>query len=425
MRTSIPLTYTFSNHSLSPACRHHPHRCRQLAILEEQDSLLGILTPLDDAIGFMCFKDIGKELVHQFTHTLAFTHHANCVPITIVEYRDKYYTVCIDSARRLISCLIILNFENITQSFLQCSTHLTLSTNVDYSSISNFVYVERDLFMFVVGNIVYKYYPDRFSIGTVPSCPLPHTAENLHLVFDGREKLLIYYRTNEGVDVTVPFNLAEECWDEFFPDLNLEYPCHNGFSVFVFPSASAILYETSPPSDDVLPTQISINGTNFTTGLCFGNESHSFFVYVDRLQGNFVLDIASQISTLLSNSTCSRDDCQTPVLYEERYLVLREDGALVVRDIELEYTIVIGASDDNDGLNGFFTGRPYEKEIVIIVGNRGNNDQILIGSAVGVPVSFVLILLFVFSILGAWYRLCRYVARAHRIFVVLMYTLHG
>ncbi len=395
--------YPFSNHSLSPACRHHLHRCDQLVIFKRLDSLLEVLTPLDNAIEFTCFEDIGKELVHQFSHTMAFIHHENCVPLTIVEYRERYYTVCIDSVDLLIACEISLDFDNVTQSHLQCSTQLRLP-GVEYNRISNFVYVKSGFFLFVADNIVYNYYPERFSIGVISSSsePLPHFPENVHLVYDRMETLLIYYRTSEGVDIVVPFDLVEERWIEYFPDTNLEYPCHNGFSIFVFPSISVVLFEVSPPSMDDPPKKFNISGSNFFTGLCFGNNSHSYFVYVDQLKGISILDIASGTNNILSNSTCSRDECQTPILYEGRYLMLREDRELVVRDIEMEYAPVISVSDDNDGLSIFFTGCPYEEmEMNITVPGENNNQATLAGSIVGVI--FLLIVMFGIVVLSVYF----------------------
>ncbi len=375
---SEPTSYTFPNHSLSPGCGRHISRCRELPILfEEQDLLVGILTPLNNAIGFMCFADAGKELVHQTTHVLTSSHHDDCIPITIVKHKTKHYVVCIDSSMRVFSCSIELKFDNITKSFLQCTSLSSLFSSVDFSKISNFVSVGADVFIFAVQDVVYKYYPERSFLAPVSGCTLPHNANNVRLVYNDIDTILIYYDTNEGAATVVIFDLASECWTHFFTNVELEYSCFNGFNVFVrYPSDSALLYEMHEPIEEAL--SIGIIGTNFITGLCFGNASHSYFVYVDRIKGTLVLNIASENNTLISNSRCLKEYCLTPVLYLERYLMLQEGGYLVVRDIEDSYKPVINVSDGNTHLIGFFSGRPYEKKIDIDAGNGNGKENMFI-----------------------------------------------
>ena len=397
---SEPTSYTFPNHPFSLGCGRHISRCRELPILfEEQDSLVGILTPLNNAIGFMCFEDAGKELIHQTTHIMTFPHHDDCIPITIVRHNTKHYVVCIDSSMRVISCLINLNFDNITQSYLQCASLGSFPPSVDFSEISNFVYVGGDLFIFAVQNIVYEYYPDRLSLASVSGCTLPHLAHNVRLVYNDIDTVLMYYNTNEGADIVVVFNLANECWDRFFTDVELQYSCFNGFNVFVYPSDSAILYEMHEPTENAL--QIDITGTNFTTGLCFGNA----FIYVDRLKGTFLLNITSGNNTLISDSICLRGYCWTPVLYQEMYLILQEGGYLVVRNIEDNYKPVINVSYSNTHLIGFLTGRPYEEEIdvkVMGVNDKENVMLILVWIVSGIIIFIVLVTLAAGSILTIW-----------------------
>ncbi len=395
---SEPTSYTFLNHTLSLGYGRHISRCRELPILfEEQDSLVGILTPLNNAIGFMCFEDAGKELVHQTTHIMIFPHHDDCIPITIVRHKTKHYVVCIDSSMRVISCLINLNFDNITRSYLQCASLGSFPPSVDFSEISNFVYVGGDLFIFAVQNIVYEYYPDRLSLASVSGCTLPHLAHNVRLVYNDIDTVLMYYNTNEGADIVVVFDLANECSIIYFIDLELQYSCFNGFNVFVYPSDSAILYEMHEPTENAL--QIDITGTNFTTGFCFGNASHSYFIYVDWLKGTLLLNIASGNNTLISDDVCLREYCWTPVLYQEMYLVLQEGGYLVVRNIEDNYKPVINVSNGNTYLIGFLTGTPYEKEIDVHVGNGSGYENIYLGIVGGV---FALVILAAGFTLAMW-----------------------
>lgn len=393
---SDPLTYIFPNHPLSPACANHVTRCRQLIVIQEEESqLVGILFPLNNSIGLMVFNDRGEDLVHHTTYMLHFEHHQDCAPIAIVEFKKNNYTVCIDPMGRIISCLINLQFENITQSYLQCSTSGLFRSPIDYSLISNIVWVDQnDYLMFIFGRRLYRLYPERSTLSiSVFQFPQNHIPTNVQLVYSRvQNELIIHYFDSQLETIYIAFDLSVERWESFHNNTNLEYSCFNGYSVFVFPGFSVILYEKQKPQEEgIVPTQIDITGNHFITGLCFGNTTHPYFVYVDQSQGIFILDISTLNSTTLSTSVCARGECQIPILYQSRYLLLREgQGSLVVKDIEQEYKSVILFTDHGSRLTGFFTGRVYQ----ISNENPGNDNNegipIYIPIAVGVLSVFVL-----------------------------------
>lgn len=358
---SDPLTYIFPNHPLSPACGNHVARCRQLVMIQEEEShLVGILVPLHSAIGLMVFEDIGRDLINLTTHMLPFIHY--CQPVTIVEFRGKHYTVCIDSVAAIISCSINHNLVNVSQSYLQCSTTIgRLPPPVGFSFISNFVHVNSDFLVFTVADYVHMYYPERFSIRAIS--PLPHIERNVRLVFNGHESLLMYYDRN-GTATALVYDLSREDWHIFYSSQDLPYTCLNGYQAFVHPNLSVIVYEREANEQDI----IDIVGQHFNTGLCFGDAVHSYLVYIDQFKGTFVLNITSRTNQqLVSSAICDSGICQTPVLYQNRYLLLREaQNQVVVRDSQQEYAIVVELDNFKSELVGFHTGKAYENSHTLL-----------------------------------------------------------
>ena len=291
--SALPTTqsHSFPNHIVSRACGNHISRCRELTVLRESDtSDVIFFVPLNDAIGVMKFKDTRHRLLHIDTYVLEYAHHQDCITITIVEFNGKPYSVCIDSESRIISCSVNLNSVNLTQSYLQCASLADhLLGNSDFSLISNFVNTRNNFFIFAAKDVLYKYYPERATFGAI-SCRLPHSEPDTRLLFNGQTTLLVYYGTGEN-SIVVPFDTIEQCWPFYSHKNDLQYPCLNGFNIFVFPSHSAILLERQEQGEENVHTQFEITGTNFSTGICFGNSSNISFVYIDLSEGIFVLKL--------------------------------------------------------------------------------------------------------------------------------------
>ena len=342
-----------------------------------------------------------------------YAHHQDCITITIVEFNGKPYSVCIDSESRIISCSVNLNSVNLTQSYLQCVSLADNSLargNSDFSLISNFVNTGNDFFVFAVGDALYKYYPERATLNSIPSCTLPHTEPNTQLLFRSHTTVLFYYETVND-SIVVPFDTAELCWQKYRSrkDVDgLEYPCFNGYSVFVYPSHSAILFgrQEQEEGEDL---QFGIIGTDFATGRCFGNSSHTSFIYTDALNGTFVLDIASHKNIMLWNSMCVDAGCLTPLLYQNQYIILRgREGVRVFSQSSYKLVMETAVAMEHRNLIGFFTGSDYKAEIgtnTSKVNGSNNKDRALLSIA-GSLIGFFLLLSFAFvAILFLWH--CR------------------
>ena len=181
----------------------------------------------------------------------------------------------------------------------------------------------------------------------------------------------------------------------------LEYPCFNGYSVFVYPSHSAILFgrQEQELGEDL---QVGIVGTNFATGRCFGNSSHTSFIYTDAL------DIASHKNTMLWNSMCVDAGCLTPLLYQNQYIILRgREGVRVFSESNYKLVMETALAMKHRNLIGFFTGSDYKAEIgtnTSMVNGSNNKDRALLSIA-GSLIGFFLLLSFAsVAILLLWHR---------------------
>lgn len=322
-------TYVFPDQYISRACGNHISRCLELTILERtvSDNLpsvryITILVPLEGGIGLMDFQDVGKQLKHQMTHVMELPNLIGFIPLSIVQYKESYYVICLQESNRFFSCLIMIDESNITLSRLQCtSVGRPLLSSIDLNSISNFVHLGEEFISFAIDNALFKLFPVRSAITRYGST-LPDNVACSRLVHDeSKEVIFVYYREEDDVYV-IPYDTIDEYWEFLYLNEHLIHPCPDGHEAIVFPNSSAILFSSSL---DQVEVHRSIIGTKFIIGKCFGEGVESSrFVYIDRSKGTYVLDVNTGENVQISNAVCSSNNCGAPLVYQDDYVILRE-----------------------------------------------------------------------------------------------------
>jgi hypothetical protein len=93
---------------------------------------------------------------------------------------------------------------------------------------------------------------------------------------------------------------------------------------------------TNNGSDTVQISQSPTISNDFHSGVCFNNGDHHLFAYTDQSMGVFLFNATSRNFTLLPNTCCcaTEDDCELILVYENRYLVVRnrEENRVTVHD---------------------------------------------------------------------------------------------
>ena len=337
-----------------------------------------ILVALEGGIGLMDFKDIGKQLKHQTTHVMELQNVVGCIPISIVQYEESYYVICLQEPFRFFSCLITIDESNVILSRLQCtSVGIPILSSINLNSISNFVHLGEEFISFAIGSILFKLFPLRSTI-TRYITALPNNIACSRLAHDdSKDVIYVYYREEDDVNV-IPYDTLEEYWEFLYRNEDLRHPCPDGYEVIVNPNSSTVLYTSSSDLDEA-EVHRSIIGTNFIIGKCFGNGiGSSRFVYVDRFKGTFVLDVNTGENIQLSNSTCLNNNCGVPLVYDN-YIILREitnsanirepchTGDSVVRvalyNAERGFERTAQIKDVTSPLVGFVRGSKYQREL--------------------------------------------------------------
>lgn len=265
----------------------------------------------------MVFKDVKRGLVHQVTHVIDYPNIASCLTLTVVKYEGSWLAVCVQERRRFFSCHILIDNVNISLSRLQCTSLGSLSP-IDFQSVSNFVHYQGDAFItFSIANELFKLFPVLATIGSYSSV-LPTDIPRFRLNFgDSSDTLYVYYNEGNHWNVIL-YDTIEEFWDR--SEDHLTYSCFGGYRVTLSRVSSSISLHSINSEK-----HLNITGRNFTDGRCFGKaKDELFLVYVDQLEGIFVLNMDSGENIRISNSTCFDRDCVVPLVYADRYIILQE-----------------------------------------------------------------------------------------------------
>ena len=359
-RLGTEQTFNFHSHPISPACHSHPSRCRQLLVANFSSSQHVVLVPLESSIGIMEFDYESDEFIHRNTHVIDLSGGglSHCIPLTIFKHRDSFYTVCF-MTHRLYLCEIKVIATNITQSYKQCSysNSILIDRNVPINSslVSNFVSPDnKGHFVFAYGTQIYDVSTERLTFGdyrfgvedvATGPCTRLSIINGTHLVVHCINQEAENYTT-----IDVYYDIDKEDWE--ISDTNIIYICPTMTSnVTTFLRESYIKY-MSRSDTQMVEVTINITVTDLYDGVCFDLEDNTTFVFLDRVEGLFAVNISARREQhiLLPDQVCTDNSlCELLPVYNEWYIIIRSTDStghfsVIVLDARKNYSPIITTS---------------------------------------------------------------------------------
>ena len=328
---------TLKNTQLSPACGEHYHRCKDLIVLEQTLQLsssemvnqIVAFVPVQNGLVLMEFRSNEDGLWQVYKkYTIRTT---DCDPVALYRHihGDSIQLVCIRLEHTLTFYEVQLGTYSIDRASLRLLKSVTFP-HLDLSEVSNFEYVslgaESDLqrVYFSIASSLYVFNPTELdyqpNVGEIGYCS---AAESL--VYTGNWALFIYCRSGS----VVYFNLHTSTWFNQTDPSQRTYRCPDAdVDLNVYPSKEKpfIKYHVWSTQQE---KQFALQGTNFDSGQCFGKPNHTFYAYVDRENGSYVVDTSlpnSEPGFKVSSSSCPETGCRPLSVLEERYVVVSDEG---------------------------------------------------------------------------------------------------
>ncbi len=330
------------SHHLSSQCGEYNVRCKDLLVESSTSPNKSIVfVPLLDGIFLLEVSHRGK-----ITDSTKLTINAPvpCSPTAISKIQENIIAVCLNEERGYLTTMkIYLNTTSISSS--RGSRPQIPDFNFGHSNsphLSDFKYIQ-DLqwILFASSNHVYTLLPLTYTSlefsDDLGNCSRPES-----IVYTSDGVLIAYchdFASYYSVAYEHAFNQSQ------YSKHGQPFLCPNpDVHVAVFASASYILYRVwSANSRET----INIHDMKFDSGVCFGSRTRTLFAYNDKERGVYVLDPATSNLTHLSSKACLNSHCEPLLVFQSRYIVIRErennDGNVIVVDSQQNYTAVITA----------------------------------------------------------------------------------
>ena len=337
--------FTFENHSLSSGCGPQFWRCQ--TVLVKRYPILQqyvVFVPLENAIGILDYRYREDELLlHAYYVTPLSLTEVSCNPVGVFDILRSTYVVCLRSSV-LVIYEILLNRTHITKTLQRRRTSVRLPdspnllSNIIFISLGN-SFDQKHLF-FTVGIDVYKITPHEYVIqmvgtlkdsGTISvACTI--AAAGGQTVVANCERGAIYFDLMYGQWIN----------QTTYAEHGRPFICPNpDIRLAVFP-ASYIQYGLWSQNTR---ENINIPGLEFDSGVCFGTQNRTLFAYIDRAEGVYVLDPLTSNSTQLSSKGCLNGRCDPLLMFDSKYIVLRERYNSTIIVVDSKLSRIIEATD--------------------------------------------------------------------------------
>ena len=338
----ILLLSLVGHHTPSDAqCGEDRFRCNNQLILRNtalnNNSSL-ILVPLNNALLLVTLVSNETHLTMQEYHLINMTNY-NCSPINTLKIASSIYTICVnlETQPSYISLFEIrLNRESLSQSFTVgplAQNHFEMSANLQLSEFKYAPLYNFHFIYFAISNYLYYFEPLNYDLDYLGELPRNCTSVK-ELVYIGDDTLLVHCN-NQAV---VYFNLAYQQWTQYrsYSEYGRPYTCQENDvnnQIIVFPSSSHI--QRNYGSRELNNTELL--GENFLSGECFGQSTGFYFVYMDEIEGTFVLDLSTFNLTHLTTQACndSSHGCTPIRVLDNRYLVVQHSEENKTSTIEV------------------------------------------------------------------------------------------
>ena len=330
--------------SLSPECGPEYFRCRELFvetfhILQDGSESTVIFVPLESGMLLLnmwydinnCTLDLQTEIVSC----------SDCSPTVVYKTDNKVFTVCISSVNNYIAVYEIQVHWNRSLIhdvvFVGPLTRVSI-TNLAESYLSNFVLKllsqEHKVF-FAIDSSIYvmdvlnpsqaKQYPE------LPGCDRVHSLSSV----PGGPLLLAYCS-----DRSFYYDTSYGDWTkkQIYSGHGIPYLCPNGnYMVTFFNDTWRSLQFSVTNSNPMI-----IGNVDVTSGVCFEVGNTTYFVWLDQQQNTVsVFNFTMQTHYPVTSYECLTMDCPRLFLYENVYVVIRDDRNIIVLDAENSFSQVL------------------------------------------------------------------------------------
>jgi len=308
-----------------------------------------VLVPVERGICILDFCYDGFELSLHKKHTV----QLGCDPIGIFKLNPvTFYLLCL-SGIMLDGHNLTLNHSMIENSWVNLTSHLNILVGSS-NHLSDFIFVSfgnhssscEKWIYFAKGSSLYQISPflvPGYSI--IGRLSFNGYECDIGSIVYARDGILIAYCLNKDVSYMY-FDINEKrVVNATFSAVRQPYVCPNpDVRLAVNERDSRIQYGLWSQDTNNL-AEFNIPSSHFDSGVCFtGPENDSLFAYSDKQEGVFLFDTSTSTFKQLSSDGCFNSSyCDPLLIFESRYLAIRERGAATVRiiDTAANYSLII------------------------------------------------------------------------------------
>ena len=349
-RNSVLQYQKFEGRYLSSECGEHYFRCKDLFVMTSTSTVKNktilyhiVFVPLHDGILLLKYLYNGASLSKTDDYFLEIS--IGCSPTFISEISGNIFAVCLNQEKRNATVLrVYLNSTSIEHS--RVSSPLIISNGL--TNLSDFKYINSDdshpndqQIVFASSNYIHSFAPLSYlsyPLGILGNCSVPGS-----LAYAPDDVLLVYCHD----DSAVYFSLSHEhaINQTQYSEHGQPFLCPNpDVRIAVFASASYVQYTVWSNNSR---ENFNIHDMKFDSGVCVGSIKHTLFAYNDKDKGVYVLDTATSNLARLSSKACLNSQCEPLLVFQNRYIVIRErekyDADVIVVDSQQNYAAVITA----------------------------------------------------------------------------------
>lgn len=326
---------------LSQECGHNFIRCQDLFMVVADDLQTVVLfIPLVRGIALVGVSQEangGYSVEHRILPTFDDSAPAtSCSPSVFFSILDGYFAVCTNKTTNFVAVFEVqLNKSSLSSSGLVPTNQLTIPAPYgNLSNASNFLHVEIDSshehIIFAVGRVIYSIRPFFYSAAALGEEIPSGTCDQVHTLVPIQGAEFYAYCS----DYVFTYDVGEQDWivQEAIAGLQgrgVVYPCPRpDTDISVFSDHFQI-------NRNDLNKNVDIEGDSYSSGVCLGNSSHSYFAYMDGGTGLYVyaLSIVGLEEDRIAQfpHQCG-DTCYPLVAVADQYLIVRDSMKISVLD---------------------------------------------------------------------------------------------
>lgn len=333
-KTSFINPLEILGHHLSSECGPLYRRCQELFVRRSEDvnTQYIVFVPLDDGILLVDVRRDERMQLSIFRHHIIDVSAAECSPVaTFAVFDSDIFFVCVNQGRGYLTVVqIYLNSTSIANTGVD-GPLIDFDALEEPPSLSDFEFISLgpisysgQRIYFATGSLIFALVPEsylHYYTGEMHNCT---GAESL--VYSRDDTLIAYCHTS-----AVYFDLLNEVElnTSMYSDPMGGQPiiCSDRDVFLMVRMSSSSYYIVYGQWSHNVRATVNLQGTQFDSGVCFGVGQSSFFAYIDRSEGVFVLELFSSNSPpplhRLSSSSCPRSGCEPLVVFQDRFVAIR------------------------------------------------------------------------------------------------------